>query len=418
MLRPSPAAGRQPISEAPEVGTTRFYAWLMTVVVMLAVMVAFFDRINIAVLFTNADFHKAIGVGNNPALMGLLMSGFVFAYGISMLLFSVVGDVFGPRKALAGISGTLAAVMLFMGVASSYAVMLAGRVILGAVEGPQYGSGTAAVKRWFPIKSHAVANALWVSGGPLSQAIGFPLVIYLVANYGWRTSFFTLAAFDAILVVPILWILKDNTSAAPREHVGQPRIPLTTAIGMFIRDWKFWMIMLFDCGVVTFLFGFSSWLPSYLEKVRHFNTLHTGLYSALPFILEIVGCFGGAWLADRYSRRALVCLVGLPTAGLFICLAMIAPNADWAAWLLGLSGMFWGATIPTMFAIGQSVIPKEVTAAGLGVYGGLASITAGTIAPVAMGAIIGSSGYPAGMIAMAVTCAVFSLSMIPLLKRY
>ena len=146
------AINRDSNSEAAETGMTRLYAWLMTVILMLAVMVAFFDRINIAVLFTNADFHKAIGVENNPALMGLLMSGFVFAYGISMLLFSVVGDVFGPRKTLAGISGALAAVMLFMGLASSYAVMLAGRVVLGAVEGPQYGSGAAAVKRWFPIK--------------------------------------------------------------------------------------------------------------------------------------------------------------------------------------------------------------------------------------------------------------------------
>ena len=61
-----------------------------------------------------------------------------------------------------------------------------------------------------PDQNHAVANALWVSGGPLSQAIGFPLVIFLVANYGWRASFYALASFDAILVIPILWILKDR----------------------------------------------------------------------------------------------------------------------------------------------------------------------------------------------------------------
>ena len=398
-------------------------AWVMTTVVMLAVMVAFFDRINIAVMFTNADFQESIGVVNNPALMGLLMSGFVFAYGVSMLLFSVVGDVFGPRRALAGISFVLAIVMALMGMVSSYALMLSGRIALGAVEGPQYGSGTAAVKQWFPIKNHSVANAIWVSGGPLSQAIGFPLVIFLVANYGWRVSFFVLAAFDAALVLPILWVLKDGSSglrSEPRRSPVQPQrtIPMLTAVGTFLRDWQFWMIMLFDCGVVTFLFGFSSWLPSYLEKTRHFNVLHTGLYSALPFLLQIVGCFAGSLLADRFQRRALVCLLGMPTAALLIYLAMVAPNANWAAWLLGFSGMFWGATIPTMFAIGQSVIPKEVTAAGLGVYGGIASLTAGAIAPYAMGKVIAEAGYSAGMIAMAVACALFSLSMIPLLKRY
>jgi sugar phosphate permease len=397
-------------------------AWLMTIVVMLAVMVATFDRINIAVLFTNKSFHEAIGVGNNPALMGLLMSGFVFAYGISMLLFSISGDVFGPRKSLAGITAILAVVMTFMGLASSYTAMLVSRVLLGAAEGPQYGSGNAAVKRWFPSHRHSFANAIWVSGGPLSMAIGFPLVISIVAYFGWRVSFFTLAAFDALLILPILWILKDRASMTDgsdgdikREEL---RVPLFTALGTFMRDWKFWMIFLFDCGVVTFLFGFITWLPSYLEQVRHFNVLRTGFFSALPFIFEIVGCLGGAWLADRFQRRALVCFVGMILASACVYSATIVPDAVAAGSLLGLSGMFFGATVPTMFSIGQAVVPARVTAAGLGVYGGLASLSAGTIAPVAMGAIIGTSGYAAALTAMAVVCTVFALSMVPLIKRY
>ena len=58
------------------------YRWVTVVVLLVAVTAAFFDRINIAVLFTNADFKHTIGVGNNPAMLGLLMTGFVIAYGV------------------------------------------------------------------------------------------------------------------------------------------------------------------------------------------------------------------------------------------------------------------------------------------------------------------------------------------------
>ncbi len=44
---------------------------------------AFFDRISVAVLFTNTDFQNAMGTGFNPTLLGLLMTSFVFAYGCS-----------------------------------------------------------------------------------------------------------------------------------------------------------------------------------------------------------------------------------------------------------------------------------------------------------------------------------------------
>src|SRR5215813_8277724 len=112
--------------------------WLMSLILLLAVTTAFFDRINIAVLFNNNAFHADIGV-SDPALMGLLMTAFVFPYGISAMLFSITGDFFGARKTLSAIAAILAVTMAFMGSGSSYALMLAGRVTIGITEGPQFG---------------------------------------------------------------------------------------------------------------------------------------------------------------------------------------------------------------------------------------------------------------------------------------
>ena len=99
--------------------------WAMSIVLLIAITTAFFDRINVAVLFTNAEFHADIGV-SDPASMGLLMTAFVLPYGISAVLFSIFGDYFGPRRTLSGIAAILAATMAAMGALSSYPLMLAG----------------------------------------------------------------------------------------------------------------------------------------------------------------------------------------------------------------------------------------------------------------------------------------------------
>ncbi|HEY0144544.1 MAG TPA: MFS transporter, partial [Methylovirgula sp.] len=144
----------------------------MVVVLLVAVTAAFFDRINIAVLFTNADFKHAIGVGNNPAMLGLLMTGFVVAYGVSALILSVSSDLFGPRRTLSVIALLLGVIMAIMGGAASYAMMLTGRVLIGLTEGPQFGSTNVAVKQWFPPHERGLASAIWGIGAPLGSMIG------------------------------------------------------------------------------------------------------------------------------------------------------------------------------------------------------------------------------------------------------
>ena len=74
------------------------WRWGVAGVLLLVVIAGFFDRISIAVLFTNQDFNDAIGTGFNPAKLGLLMTAFLFAYGASGVVLSFVGDIYGPRR--------------------------------------------------------------------------------------------------------------------------------------------------------------------------------------------------------------------------------------------------------------------------------------------------------------------------------
>jgi sugar phosphate permease len=390
--------------------------WTVSLLLLLAVTVAFFDRIDIAVLFTNQEFKSDLGV-SDPALLGLLMTAFVLPYGASMFLLSVLGDVFGPRKTLTTIAGILAATAVVMGSVSSYAVMLGARAVLGVAEAPQFGTATVAVKRWFPPREQGVANALWTIGSPLGSALGFPLVLFIVTQYGWRASFYALAGLNALVVLPTLWFfLKDSPAeAAPRP---EDCMPFREAIGMLAGNWRFWLLPIYNSGGLIFLWGFNAWLPTYLQKARHFDIAHTGLYSSLPFVLMIVGEFGAAWIGDRTGKRALVCFVSLFMTGVFLWFAALAPGAELAAWCLAFSAGFWGGTTPTLFSLGMQIIPRRITGMGLGIYAGIANFV-GSLAPYIMGLLIGREGdYNAGLYFLVFCCIGLSFFMLPLARRY
>ena len=406
----APAAG---VDTGTAVGER--YRWVIVSVLLLAVTTAFFDRINVAVLFTNGDFKQALGI-TSPAMLGLLMTSFVFAYGVAAIALSVSSDLFGPRRTLSMISLILAAAMALMGGAASYTTMITGRVVIGLAEGPQFGVANLAVKRWFPPGRRSVGTALWTIGSPLGSMIGFPFIIFLVAQYGWRASFYVLAGINAVIVLPAVWLLLRDRPAVAAPSA--PAVPLRQAAGMFMRDPKFWLLAVYDSGAMIYLWGFNSWLPTYLQQARHFDVLHSSLFSSFPFAVMLAGQFFGAWLGDRLRSKAWICLVGLFMAGMSILGAISVEDATQAALLLALSAGFWGMTVPTLFAMGTEIIPGSVTATGFGVYAGLASLV-GALAPLVIGLLIGQSGnYALGLSVIVVSCVVLSLAMLPLLRRY
>ena len=157
--------------------------WFIVSILLLAVTTAFFDRINISVLFTDPTFLRTLGIAGKPALMGLLMTAFVFAYGIAAVLLSFMSDLVGPRKMLVCITIVLALAMGWMGFVTAYGAMLVGRVVLGVAEGPQFGSANAVVKRWFPPRE----QSLRIPSGP-SAAPWVPRWAFPWCSIWWRTT--------------------------------------------------------------------------------------------------------------------------------------------------------------------------------------------------------------------------------------
>jgi sugar phosphate permease len=395
--------------------------WFIAGLLLLVVISGFFDRISIAVLFTNQDFVTAIGTGFNPALLGLLMTSFLFAYGASGVVLSFLGDILGVRRSLAVAAALWGCFMALIGASSSYSLMILYRVLLGVAEGPQFSFVNKLVKQWFPPHEQGRANSIWMIGSPLGSAIGFPLTIALIAGFGWRASFYALAAFNIVIIVPlILAFIRDR----PQQQAAEPRIADVTShsfradVGHFLSDWRFWLILIFNSACLLYLWGFNAWLPSYLQKARHFDLKSLGLFASLPFILMFFGELAGGYISDRLGRRAAVCFVGLFCAGALIYVVPMMSDPYLAAIVMALSAGFWGSALPPLFALAAQIIPPSVTSSGVGVYNGVGNLI-GACSPLLMGWIIGVAGnFDAGLMVLVLSGMIGACAMLPLLKRY
>jgi sugar phosphate permease len=402
--------------------------WVIAFILFLAVLSAFFDRISVAVLFTNTDFQNAMGTGFNPTLLGLLMTSFVFAYGCSGVLLSFVGDVYGLRRSLAIGTACWGVFMTLMAGSGSFTTMLAFRILLGIAEGPQFSITNSLVKRWFPKREQARASSIWMIGSPLGSAIGFPLMIFLETTYGWRSAFIFLACLNLVVILPlVLLYLRDQppSNVGAGSPVGEQRAvqrlgrsSYLSQVGLFCRDWRFWILVVFNSAALVYLWGLNSWLPSYLIKVRGFDPRQTSFYSFLPFFMMFLGEALAAILSDKVGKRALICFCGLFFAGASMYAVSVVADPQTAAALIAVSAFFWGCALPPLFALSLQILPSGAVASGVGVFNGVGNIV-GALSPLVMGALIAKTGsFNAGLMVLVGATMLGSLAMLPLVRRF
>lgn len=396
--------------------------WLIATVLLCLVVTGYFDRISVAVLFTNKDFQTAMGTGFNPALLGMLMTAFFIPYGIASVFLSFTGDAVGPRRMLLAGSVIWGALMLIMGSVNSYVSMLLSRICLGITEGPQFSWILKIVSRWFPPSEHGRANTIWLAGSPLGSAIGFPLIIALVAAFGWRTAFYLLAALSLVVMTPLLLLIVKDWPAGAAAEAEQRKSPRAREIwrdcGVFLKDISFWLLTLCDCGELIYLWGLNSWLPTYLQRVRHFDLQHLGIYSALPFFLLFAGEILSGLLSDKFGKKAILIFIGLAGAAVLLYAGTVATDRTTAAVIIALSSGMFGLAVPATYALTQQIVPTGVVSSGAGVINGIAN-TIGALAPFAMGLVISATNnFNAGLMVLVIGSLCCSCAILPLVKRY
>lgn len=396
--------------------------WMPAVILMICVILAFFDKISIAVLFSDSTFQNAMGIAQDKAKLGWLMTSFLLAYGFSSMFLSFLGDIFCPKKMLFWSVASWGVLMFAMGFANDYSTMITLRILLGLAEGPLFALAYTIVKQTYTDRQQARASTMFLLGTPIGAFLGFPITAFVLAHYDWHSTFFVMGSITFLVLALIVFGLRhlQLKRTVDIEGTGKRvnfKVHLSNTKSLLTNS-AFWLLCIFNIALMTYLWGLNSWVPSYLIQDKGFNLKEFGIYSSLPFIAMLIGEIVGAVLSDKLGKRAIQVSGGLFVAGVFMYLMVIATNPVMVILAMSLSAMAWGFGVAAVFALLARITTADVGATAGGIFNGLGNF-ASAAAPVMIGAIVMQTGsFNLGITFLAAFAVIGSFFLIPLLKRY
>ena len=367
----------------------------------VATLVAQIDKLSISVIMANHSFLRDMNLVGRPAVVGGLVSAFLLSYGAGQFVWGPIIDRIGPRRA--AMIGVLAwsVTLLWGGFSTTLPMLYSSRIFLGLSEGILYPACNAFVARWFAIRERGRAQSMWFNGATVGGAVGGLLVTTIIVLSGWRTAFIALAILGVLVVLPMLWFLTSDdprtdrrVSAAELASIEQaPQLAVTpTERGVAVfGNHRYWLLVVAFVANNIFFWGWSSWLPTYLIRVRHFSFQSSGGLTALTFAIEVVAVYLLGMLTDRFGRRAPLGALGYLLAALGIYLGGITANIHLAMAILIAGVCCQQACAGNVQALLHSFSGKQLMGRAAGVLNGVGNVGS-FLAPALFGVMIGTSG--------------------------
>lgn len=412
----------------------------VVIILLITVLVAYLDRVNVSVLIADPAFLEAMGINGKPFEMGLLTSMFVAAYGVSNFVLTPLGDKMGARKTMILALVLWAVSSIIGGLAQTFVIMLASRVLLGLGEGLHFPMQGKFVKNWFPPHERGRANATWVVGLMAGPAIAMPFFTTIIHNFGWRESFFVLA----IIGMAPIFLLWKYTTDKPAEHKGvnqaelkyiedalakeaelekqktnSEKPNLSATLKMLVSNYKFILITLYYSCLGSILWGAMAWLPSYLKMARGFSWSSMGMWASMPYVFGMVCIVASGYFADKFNRPAILCSISMLSAAVGIYLGAQAADNTQAAMYLTFGVGAIGFGISPAWTIQQRIIPAHAVGTAGGVMNGITNMYSALI-PAIIGWLIAITGtYNAGLMVLVANGLFATVCVMPLvMKKY
>jgi sugar phosphate permease len=381
---------------------SRSLRWWGVLTLFVIVAISYIDRINIAVLITDAAFLDHMGIGRADRVsQGLLTTAFLVGYGVSaVVLTPFCSALLGVRRSLIWGLGLWGVVTFLSPHFHSFGLLVVSRVLLGVAEGPLFSLAGQYIKACFETRENGKPNAFVNMGTGLGLAIGYPFIGYLVVGHDWQTSFHVLGLINIVVGVPLVLAFVRMPKLSPAETAPSSMTPLAQVgriVAGALKTRYLLLLTVMTAAFLSYLWGASSWLPAYLKEARGFSMREMGWLASLPQYATVLGVLLGGVLIDRIERRSVplmfvVCSVGV---ALSVLAAIQITDRYGAAYALVAASLCWGLMSPAFPSTVQYCAQPEHVASAYGVVNGVGSLVAGFM-PAIMGAVISAVSGGAG----------------------
>lgn len=332
-----------------------------TIFVFLAFAAAYFCSALLRAITATLAPVLTLEFGLQARDLGLLAGGYFLGFAAVQLPLGKWLDRHGPKQVILGFLSVAVLGCLAFSVSSSFAGLLASRILVGMGVGACLMAALTGYRRWFDSPTLLRANSWMLMTGSLGMLASTLPVQWLMPLLGWRPLFWLLAALIVLSMAAIAWIVPHwrvtfpatpslSTSAVPAAPVEAGYAPVWRS--RYFR--KMAPLAFFNYGGMVAVQ--TLWAGPWMVRVTGYTPLEsaTGLFWINASMLLTFWSWGmvNPWLARKGWHATRLIAWGMP-----LSLLVLAGNI--------FGGASTGAAGWALFCVTSSVMGLAQPAVGM-----------------------------------------------------
>ncbi len=243
---------------------------------------------------------------------------------------AALSDIIGNRKLLLVIATIAFSACSFLtGLASSFAMLIGARILMGVAEGGVMPVSHAMVASEVSPERRGLAQGIAQNfGSNFFGSFVAPVVLtWLAAQYGWRNAFY-IAGIPGIVSAMLIWFFIKEPVKTVAEKVVKHRRGFFAAFGEWVRAVievlkirNIWVCVVMGILLVAYLVICWAFMPLYLTQVRGYTDSEQAWLMGTLGISATIGSFATAGLSDKIGRRPV--MIAMPLISMLLPLGVL-----------------------------------------------------------------------------------------------
>ena len=398
--------------------TIRKISWRLLPLIVIAYLVAYIDRANIA--FASLTMNKDLGL--SAYTYGWGAGIFFLGYFFFEVPSNVILHKFGARKWIARIMFSWGVVSGLMALIKGPASFLAVRFLLGVAEAGFFPGMVLYLTYWFPARYRARVIATLFLAGPISNGAASFVSGAILSTMegtlglkGWQWVF-VLESLPAIVLASLVlklltdrpdvadWLRGDErqwlVSELDREHRAIEEVHPEMMLWKALLDRRVLALCVMYLATLVAGYGVTFFLPQIVKQLGR-STFQTGVLSSIPFFIGTIGLLAWGFSSDKRRERkwhmitsCLLAAIGLAGAGWFAA-------SYWAIFFLSLATMGNYGSRPSFWPMASTFLTGTAAAGAIALINSIGNL-GGLIGPLIVGwAKETTNSFGAGLYALA-----------------
>ena len=293
---------------------------------------------------------------------------------------------------------------LVVGISPSYAILIAGMVLLSVASSIWHLPVMAALSHRFSSR-RGTALAIHGVGGAVGDVFGPVLTGLLLTVFAWRGVINAYAVIPILFAVAVAWVFRNTHWLGDAGESAPDLRSQMRETGKLLRNRTLWAVNLVAGLRGMCYHAYTTFLPLYLAEELGFDSKGVGYYIGLLFSVGIVASPLMGYLSDRVGRKTVVVPTLLGLSVLSVALAVFGQGAMLIVIIL-LLGLFLRSDYSLMSAMVLDVVGQHVATSTLGITS-FTRFVIGATSPLIAGVLYKNMGmaavlyYVAGLYALA-----------------